>query len=112
MSLCEQPILSMLCEVRDEATAMVATAPIQWIADGVGQTAAWFIQGLWIVFDSTTLVDVTGAETVDVPLLAEVLIRIALRSTSASADQNESAKQHIGNAGLSRFFQDALAVKQ
>ena len=79
MSLCEQPILSMLCEVRDEATAMVATAPIQWIADGVGQTAAWFIQGLWIVFDSTTLVDVTGAEFVGVyNLIFGIGVMIAL----------------------------------
>ncbi len=51
-------------------------------------------------------------EAVDVPLLAEVLIRIALRSTSAAAGQNEPGKQRIGNAGLSRFFQDTLAVKQ
>lgn len=51
-------------------------------------------------------------ETVDVPLLAEVLIRIALRSTSAPAGQHELGKQRLGNAGLSRFFQDTLAVKQ
>lgn len=79
MSLCEQPILSLLCDAADETTAMVAAAPIQWIADGVGQTAAWFIQGLWIVFDSTTMVDVTSGEFVGVyNLIFGIGVMIAL----------------------------------
>ena len=60
MSLCEQPILSSLCQTADETAAAMAAAPLQWVADSVGQTAGWFVEGLWLVFDSTTMVDVTS----------------------------------------------------
>lgn len=60
MDLCGLPILSALCTARDEATAMIAAAPFLLIAHAVGEAAGWFIQALWIVFDQTTLVDVTS----------------------------------------------------
>ena len=66
MDLCEQPILSSICDAADETTAMVAAAPVQWIANAVGETAAWFIEALWIVFDQTTLVDVTSGNYISV----------------------------------------------
>ena len=79
MSLCDQPILSALCDAADETTAMMAAAPIQWIADAVGQAAAWFIQGLWVVLDSTTMVDVTTTEFIGVyNLIFGIGVMIAL----------------------------------
>ena len=66
MSLCDQPILSAICDAADETAAMVAAAPVQWIANAVGETAAWFIEALWTVFDQTTLVDVTSGTYISV----------------------------------------------
>lgn len=79
MSLCDQPILSAICDVADETAAMVAAAPIQWIANAVGETAAWFIESLWSVFEATTLVDVTSGEYIAVyNLIFGIGITIAL----------------------------------
>ena len=79
MSLCDQPILSAICDAADETAAMVAAAPVQWIANAVGETAAWFIEALWTVFDQTTLVDVTSGTYISVyNLVFGIGITIAL----------------------------------
>ncbi len=79
MDLCELPILSALCTARDEATAMIAAAPFLFIAHAVGEAAGWFIQALWIVFDQTTLVDVTSTGYIQVyNLLFGIGITVAL----------------------------------
>ena len=58
---------------------MVAAAPVQWIANAVGETAAWFIEALWTVFDQTTLVDVTSGTYISVyNLVFGIGITIAL----------------------------------
>jgi type IV secretion system protein TrbL len=37
----------------------VISAPFDWLAEGVGNAAEWMFKGVWQLFDSTTLVDVT-----------------------------------------------------
>ena len=59
MSVCDIPVISVVCDGAGEAAATLIQAPFDWLAAAIGQTAGWFITGLWVVFDSTTLVDVT-----------------------------------------------------
>lgn len=59
MSVCDIPIISAVCETAGEAAASLISAPFDWLASTMGQAAGWLLEGMWQVFDSTTLVDVT-----------------------------------------------------
>jgi type IV secretion system protein TrbL len=59
MGVCSVPVISTVCHVAGKAAATVVSAPFDWIAQGVGNAAKWMFQGVWQLFDSTTLVDVT-----------------------------------------------------
>ncbi|TWE13080.1 conjugal transfer protein TrbL [Rudaeicoccus suwonensis] len=59
MGVCSIPVISTVCHVAGKAAATVVSAPFDWIAEGVGNAAKWMFQGVWQLFDSTTLVDVT-----------------------------------------------------
>ncbi len=59
MGVCSVPIISTVCHVAGKAAATVVSAPFDWIAQGVGNAAEWMFKGVWQLFDSTTLVDVT-----------------------------------------------------
>ncbi len=59
MGVCSVPVISTVCHVAGKAAATVVSAPFEWIADAVGNAAKWMFQGVWQLFDSTTLVDVT-----------------------------------------------------
>ncbi|NHN55854.1 conjugal transfer protein TrbL [Calidifontibacter sp. DB0510] len=59
MGVCNVPVISTVCHVAGKAAATVVSAPFDWIAQGVGNAAEWMFKGVWQLFDSTTLVDVT-----------------------------------------------------
>lgn len=59
MGVCNVPVISTVCHVAGKAAATVISAPFDWIAQGVGNAAEWMFKGVWQLFDSTTLVDVT-----------------------------------------------------
>ena len=61
MGLCDVPVISTVCEVVGEGPAALITAPFDWLAQGVANAAAWLFEGVWMIFESTTLVDITGA---------------------------------------------------
>lgn len=61
MSVCDIPVISAVCETAGEAAATLVSAPFDWLASTMGQSAGWLLEGMWQVFDSTTLVDVTSA---------------------------------------------------
>lgn len=61
MSICDVPIISNVCDVVGDTAATLISAPFDWLAHAIGQAASWIFQGVWALFDSTTLVDVTGA---------------------------------------------------
>ena len=61
MSVCDIPVISAVCETAGEAAATLVSAPFDWLASTMGQSASWLLEGMWQVFDSTTLVDVTSA---------------------------------------------------
>jgi len=60
MSLCDVPVISTVCEVAGEATAVVISAPFDFFASAIGQAAGWLIEAMWSVFDTTTMVDLTA----------------------------------------------------
>ena len=60
MGVCSVPVISTVCHVAGKAAATVVSAPFDWIAEGVGNAAEWMFKGVWQLFDSTTLVDVTN----------------------------------------------------
>lgn len=60
MSLCDVPVLSNVCDVVGDTASSLVTAPFEWLAQAIGNTAAMMFEGVWAVFDQTTLVDVTS----------------------------------------------------
>ena len=66
MSVCDVPVISNVCAAVGEEAASLIAAPFDWLAQAMGQAAAWLFKAVWAVFDTTTLVDVTGAEYVGV----------------------------------------------
>jgi len=59
--ICDVPIISNVCDTVGESAATLVAAPFDWLAQAIGQAASWLFQGVWALFDSTTLVDITGA---------------------------------------------------
>lgn len=66
MGVCDVPVISTVCHTAGEAAATLVSAPFDWIAQGVGNAAAWIFRGVWQLFDATTLVDVTDPNYVKV----------------------------------------------
>ena len=59
--ICDVPIISNVCDAVGEGAATLVAAPFDWLAQAIGAAASWIFQGVWALFDSTTLVDITGA---------------------------------------------------
>jgi hypothetical protein len=66
MSVCDVPAIASVCDAVGEGTASLVAAPFDWLAQAMGQSAAWLFEAVWAVFDTTTLVDVTGSQYVEV----------------------------------------------
>lgn len=66
MGICDVPVISGVCDAVGEGAASLVAAPFDWLAQAIGQAAAWMFEGVWQIFDTTTLVDVTSAEYVGV----------------------------------------------
>lgn len=66
MSVCDVPVISGVCESVGGGAASLVAAPFDWLAQAMGQAAAWLFKAVWAVFDTTTLVDVTGAKYIGV----------------------------------------------
>lgn len=57
--LCDVPVISTVCDVAGETAATLISAPFDWLAHAIGQAASWMFQGVWWLFDTTTLVDLS-----------------------------------------------------
>ena len=55
-----------VCDAVGEGAASLIAAPFDWLAQAMGQAAAWLFGAVWTVFDTTTLVDVTGTQYIAV----------------------------------------------
>lgn len=62
MSVCDIPVISNVCDVAGDTVASVVIAPFEWMAEAMGNTARWLFEGIWELFHTTTLVDVTSEE--------------------------------------------------
>ncbi|KXC04984.1 conjugal transfer protein TrbL [Microbacterium hominis] len=60
------PAIAEVCQAVGAGVTSLVAAPFDWLAHTLASTAAWFFQAVWTVFDTTTLVDVTGAQYVQV----------------------------------------------
>ncbi|MFL0423708.1 MULTISPECIES: conjugal transfer protein TrbL [Kocuria] len=60
MGVCDIPVISTVCDTAGEAAASLISAPFDWLAQALGGAAGWLIETMWTVFDTTTLVDLTG----------------------------------------------------
>jgi hypothetical protein len=54
------PVLSGVCDLLGDTTASIVTAPFEWLAQAIGNTAAMLFEAVWTVFDQTTLVDISS----------------------------------------------------
>ena len=59
MGVCDIPVVSTVCHAVGKAASSVISAPFDWLAEGVGNAAEWMFKGVWQLFNSTTLVNVT-----------------------------------------------------
>ena len=59
MSVCDIPVISNVCDAVGEGTASRIAAPFDWLASSMAGAAAWLMETMWTVFDTTTLVDLT-----------------------------------------------------
>jgi type IV secretion system protein TrbL len=59
VGVCDIPVVSTVCHAAGKAASSVISAPFDWIAEGVGNAAEWMFKGVWQLFNSTTLVNVT-----------------------------------------------------
>ncbi|MFT4127199.1 MAG: conjugal transfer protein TrbL [Gordonia sp. (in: high G+C Gram-positive bacteria)] len=66
MGVCDVPVISTVCDTAGEAAASLISAPFDWLASAMGAAAGWMFEAVWTVFDTTTMVDVTGGEYVGV----------------------------------------------
>ncbi|KAB7744490.1 conjugal transfer protein TrbL [Nostocoides sp. F2B08] len=66
LDVCDVPAISAVCAAAGDAAGTLVAAPFDWLAQGMGHTAAWMFEAVWTVFDSTTRVDVTSSHYTDV----------------------------------------------
>ncbi|MFC8682356.1 conjugal transfer protein TrbL [Microbacterium ureisolvens] len=64
--VCDIPAIAEVCQTVGSGVVSLVAAPFDWLAHTLGAAAAWFFQAVWAVFDTTTLVDVTGGQYVQV----------------------------------------------
>jgi len=57
--ICDVPVISNVCDAVGEGAATLISAPFDWLAQAIGAAASWMFQGVWWVFDTTTLVDLS-----------------------------------------------------
>lgn len=62
MAFCDVPVLSSVCDAAGEGAAALVAGPFEWLANAMGEAAAWMFESVWAIFDTTTLVDITSGE--------------------------------------------------
>ena len=60
--VCGVPVVSNVCDAAGDAAGTLVTAPFDWLAESMGNAAKWMFVAVWKVFDSTTMLDVTGSQ--------------------------------------------------
>lgn len=60
--VCDIPAIAEVCQTVGSGVTSLVAAPFDWLAHTLAAAAAWFFEAVWAVFDTTTLVDVTGVQ--------------------------------------------------
>lgn len=58
--VCDIPAIAEVCQTVGSGVTSLVAAPFDWLAHTLAAAAGWFFEAVWAVFDTTTLVDVTG----------------------------------------------------
>ncbi|WP_166355038.1 conjugal transfer protein TrbL [Phytoactinopolyspora limicola] len=115
MSVCDVPVISTVCNVAGEAAATLVSAPFDWLADAIGHAAAWMFEGVWAIFDTTTLVDVTSSGYIAVynilfgVAVFVMLIFFCLQLITGTIRRDPSALQRAG-LGLAKSVLGSFLV--
>jgi hypothetical protein len=62
VDVCDVPVISGVCDAAGDAAGSLVTAPFDWLAEAMGNAAAWMFESVWAIFDSTTMLDVTSSQ--------------------------------------------------
>ncbi|TRW47418.1 conjugal transfer protein TrbL [Georgenia yuyongxinii] len=62
MSVCDLPGITTVCSAAGDGAATVLAAGFEWLASGVAGVAAVLIESVWMVFETTTFVDVSAEQ--------------------------------------------------
>jgi type IV secretion system protein TrbL len=62
VDVCDVPVISGVCDKAGDAAASLVTAPFDWLAEAMGNAAAWMFKSAWAAVDTTTMVDLTSWE--------------------------------------------------
>lgn len=64
MSVCDAPVISTVCDAAAATAGAVGGSVVEgtfaWVAAATGAAAAWMFEAVWLLFETTTLVDVTA----------------------------------------------------
>lgn len=60
--VCDIPAIAAVCQTVGSGVTSLVAAPFDWLAHTLAAAAAWFFEAVWAVFDTTTLVDVSGEQ--------------------------------------------------
>lgn len=60
--ICDIPVISNVCDAVGEGAATLISAPFEWMAEAAGNAAKWLFEGVWELFSTTTLVDITNPD--------------------------------------------------
>jgi type IV secretion system protein TrbL len=58
--VCDIPAIAEVCQTVGSGVTSLVAAPFDWLAHTLAAAAGWFFEAVWAVFDTTTLVDLTG----------------------------------------------------
>lgn len=64
--VCDIPVVSKVCDGAGEVAGNMVAAPFEFFAHSLATVAQTMVEAMWIAFDTTTMVDITGAEYRDV----------------------------------------------
>jgi hypothetical protein len=118
--VCDIPAIAEVCQNVGSGVVSLVAAPFDWLAHTLGAAAAWFFQAVWAVFDTTTLVDVTGEQYIQVynllfgVALFVMLIFFCLQLITGLAHRDPTALSRavvgLGKSVLGSFVAIALTA--
>lgn len=118
--VCDIPAIAEVCQTVGSGVTSLVAAPFDWLAHTLAAAAAWFFEAVWAVFDTTTLVDVTGDQYTQVynllfgVALFVMLVFFCLQLITGLAHRDPTALSRaavgLGKSVLGSFIAIALTA--